>query len=211
MFFGGDEAGKGPALGPLVIGAVALDGTGIKKLKEVGVRDSKAYFSNRARESHAKLIEKVALATKVLVVPAATLNKLKTKYEISLNKMLEMFYQRVFKDLVNKAGVPEAIYIDAFEVPELLQRAIGIIVKTKIIAEREADTKYLPVMAASVLAKTTREKEIEKLRRGYGNFGSGYPSDPKTQKWLRDWYKEKKSWPPIVREFWETIKRIEAQ
>jgi ribonuclease HII len=39
-------------------------------------------------------------------------------------------------------------------------------------------------VAASILAKVTREEEVEKIKERYtkyGDIGSGYPSDPKTK------------------------------
>jgi ribonuclease HII len=61
------------------------------------------------------------------------------------------------------------------------------------------------VAAASIIAKETREIELRKLHKEYGDFGSGYPSDPKTREWLINWKKKNKEWPRIVRTKWSTI------
>ncbi|HEX7598918.1 MAG TPA: hypothetical protein VF518_11930, partial [Polyangia bacterium] len=45
LVLGVDEAGRGPALGPMVLAAVALDGKGATLLARHGVRDSKAFGS----------------------------------------------------------------------------------------------------------------------------------------------------------------------
>ncbi|WP_457753524.1 ribonuclease HII, partial [Thermococcus sp.] len=81
----------------------------------------------------------------------------------------------------------------------------------KIIAEHKADAKYLPVSAASILAKVTRDKAIEKLKKQYGEIGSGYPSDPRTRKFLEEYYKEHGEFPPIVRKSWKTLRKIEEK
>jgi ribonuclease HII len=74
----------------------------------------------------------------------------------------------------------------------------------KIVCEHKADFNYPVVSAASILAKVTRDAEIEKIKQQIGlDFGSGYPSDPNTvaflQKHVLDFKKER-----IFRESWST-------
>jgi ribonuclease HII len=40
------------------------------------------------------------------------------------------------------------------------------------------------------------------------DFGSGYPSDPKTKKFLADWYSEHEEFPDFVRHSWKTAENI---
>ena len=51
-------------------------------------------------------------------------------------------------------------------------------------------------------------KLIEEIHEKYGNFGSGYPSDVRTIKFLRDFIKKYKKAPKFARKSWETTKRI---
>jgi ribonuclease HII len=60
------------------------------------------------------------------------------------------------------------------------------------------------VGAASVLAKVKRDEEIEKIIEEHGDIGSGYPSDPKTQKYLHEYVQKHKRLPPFTRIFWST-------
>ena len=78
----------------------------------------------------------------------------------------------------------------------------------KIISENKADSNYVVVGAASIIAKVTRDNEIEKLAKKYGDFGSGYPADPNTQKYLEDYVKENKRLPPFSRIFWKTCENV---
>ena len=78
----------------------------------------------------------------------------------------------------------------------------------KIVAEHRADEKYIPVAAASILAKVLRDEHIELLKKVYGDLGSGYPSDPRTRNWLKRYYEEHGELPPIVRRSWSTIKKV---
>ncbi|MCK4614298.1 MAG: ribonuclease HII, partial [Thermoplasmata archaeon] len=81
----------------------------------------------------------------------------------------------------------------------------------RIISEHKADTKYPAVSAASIVAKVTRDREMEKLRQEYGELGSGYPSDPITRAYLLDLFRKGKELPPFVRRSWETIKKIREE
>jgi ribonuclease HII len=60
------------------------------------------------------------------------------------------------------------------------------------------------VAAASIIAKTTRDGIVESLHNDYGDFGSGYPSDPKTKAYILEML-AKESLPCIVRKSWKTI------
>jgi ribonuclease HII len=46
---------------------------------------------------------------------------------------------------------------------------------------------------------------LEALKAAWGDFGSGYPSDPATKAWLAAHAKTGKPWPDFVRTRWETI------
>jgi len=80
--------------------------------------------------------------------------------------------------------------------------------KTELIGENKADEKYPIVSAASILAKVKRDRIIEDLKEEFGDFGSGYMSDPKTQRFLKDSYQEKQSFPQIVRHKWSSVQKF---
>ena len=64
------------------------------------------------------------------------------------------------------------------------------------------------VSAASILAKVQRDHCIEQLKQEVGvDFGSGYPSDPKTRTALKNWIAEDKL-PEFVRKTWGTIQNL---
>jgi len=82
------------------------------------------------------------------------------------------------------------------------------------VAENFADRKYPVVSAASIIAKVERDKEIKKLHKKYGFFGSGYTSDERTIRFLKDWIKKNKEFPDIVRKTWvtaEELKKLKEQ
>ncbi len=203
---GADETGKGPVIGPLVIAAVALDKKGESILKKVGIQDSKKYSSKKTLERHANNIKRRAIDYGVEIVPAQILNKLH-QIEINLNYAIALFYQKLLKEAIERND-PEKIIIDDFGAKEIL---LSLLDFENLVIERKADENYIAVSSASVYAKYIHNLEMEKIRVKYGDFGSGTPNDIKTIKWLEDYYRENKKWPPIVRTFWKTIARVEKR
>jgi ribonuclease HII len=80
----------------------------------------------------------------------------------------------------------------------------------QIVSEHKADSSYPVVAAASIVAKVRRDQRIREFHQSYGDFGSGYPNDPKTRRFLTDWIKTHNTYPDIVRKTWETARNISA-
>ena len=79
--------------------------------------------------------------------------------------------------------------------------------KIEVVCEHKADLKYVEVGAASILAKVIRDDAIEEIKKKIKvNFGSGYPSDAVTQKFLKEnWEK----YDGIFRKTWSSYKKHE--
>jgi ribonuclease HII len=69
-----------------------------------------------------------------------------------------------------------------------------------------ADSLNIVVSAASIVAKITRDEEIEKIRKTHCNIGSGYPCDDKTMGFIRDWVSKYKRAPNFARKSWRPLK-----
>ncbi|MEM4810351.1 MAG: hypothetical protein QXS92_00385, partial [Thermofilum sp.] len=74
----------------------------------------------------------------------------------------------------------------------------------RVVARNGADRDFAIVSAASILAKTERDRLVEQLKRLYGDFGSGYPSDPRTREFAEKWLREHGEPPPFARKSWST-------
>lgn len=80
----------------------------------------------------------------------------------------------------------------------------------------KADSIFPVVSAASIAAKVTRDRVINewKFQEKSENlcisndFGSGYPSDPNTVKWLKKHFDHIFGFPDIARFSWNTIKKM---
>jgi len=204
-----DEAGRGPVIGPMVIvGILILSENDINRLDSLGVKDSKM-LTPKKREELFSMIIKIIDDYKILIISPEEIDsriiKHKTLNQLELEKMAEII------NFLN----PDKVYIDCPDINvKRFTRNIKPLIKNdkcEIIAEHDADKKYPIVSAASIIAKVKRDSIIQKMKQKFGDFGSGYPSDPKTKQFLIDFYVRKRTWPPIVRRTWETIKEIEVK
>ncbi|CAD5244340.1 ribonuclease HII [Thermococcus camini] len=201
-----DEAGRGPVIGPMVIAAVVVDERNVPKLEELGVKDSKK-LTPRRRE---KLFDEIISLLDDYVVLELWPEEIDSR-EGTLN---EFEVENFVKALNSLKVKPDVIYIDAADVKEArfgedIRKRLNF--EAGIVAEHKADDKFVPVSAASIIAKVTRDRAIEKLKGEYGEIGSGYPSDPRTRAFLENYYREHGEFPPIVRRSWKTLKKIEEK
>ncbi|MBY8982747.1 MAG: ribonuclease HII [Candidatus Lokiarchaeota archaeon] len=194
----------------MVLCGVCFTKSRLDYLNDIGVKDSKK-LSSAKRETLANLIKINCVCYKELQVSSHEIDK-REKDNISLNK-LEI---NKMVEIINYLK-PDIIYIDAADVNE---SRFGILIKQllsyhpkKVISKHKADERFPIVSAASIIAKHKRDLIINDLRekyinRGYGDLGSGYPSDEKTIKFLREWIRNHKKVPSFARKSWKTTKRI---
>ncbi len=185
-----DEAGRGPVIGSMFVAIVVMDENDLNKLVKLGLTDSKK-LTPRKRKTLYKLILTRAKYVSVKEVKPDEIDKsninlitLEVAKELIMDALKKVKFDIVYVDAIGKVR-----RIDGMGVP--------------IIIEPKADQVYPIVSAASIVAKEFRERHVRDLKRKYGDFGSGYPSDPKTIKWLEQNYDK-----PIVRKKWKTLSRI---
>ncbi len=195
-----DEAGKGPVIGPLVVCGVLCSEREIEILESAGVKDSKKLSRERREELYDLILE--TCNVKVIKFSAEELNELMGIYTI--NQILKRAYVEIIRSLK-----PKVAYIDCPERNvEAFKHEIEEKTGVEVIATHKADEIFTVVSIASVVAKVERDREIDRLKKIYGDFGSGYPSDRRTIEFLRNYLKRHGEFPPIVRKRWRTLKRI---
>ncbi|TFG28989.1 ribonuclease HII [Candidatus Thorarchaeota archaeon] len=201
-----DEAGRGPMIGPMVICGILVGPDRLHELVEIGAKDSKT-LTHRSRLLLKGKIEKITAKIEMRIITADDIDRLRKR--TTLNVIEEIEFASIAKILK-----PKEIYLDAADVnAERFGRTIGelsgIASKgTKIVSEHKADAKYPIVSAASIIAKVQRDLAIERYHEKYGDFGSGYPNDPKTVKFVRNLVRDGKKLPPIIRKSWESVRKI---
>lgn len=213
LIAGVDDAGRGPIIGPLVIAGVLIPDDAQQELRAMGVRDSKILTPEARTRLDARIRN---MATKVTFVEAQPNEIDDFVLHGGRLRRLNFLEARMMGKVIGQLG-PEEAYVDASDVNEA-RYAESIreflpenLRKMKIFSEHHADRTYPVVSASSIIAKVRRDAAIEALRSGYGDFGSGYMTDPKTMGFLREWRRTHADYPPIVRRSWKTIKEIEAE
>jgi len=91
---------------------------------------------------------------------------------------------------------------------DYLKLKINDLSNLEVLCEHKADRDYVAVSAASILAKSVREKEMNVLKEKYGEeIGSGYCSDQLTCNFLEKNFK-KHIESGIFRQTWSTWQRL---
>jgi len=146
---GVDEAGRGPLAGPVYAAAVILDPA--KQIR--GLADSKVLKAER-REVLAERIKERATAWAVAAASVEEIDRL----NIFQASMLAM------RRAVEALGVrPGEAWIDGNQCPRELPCAARAFV--------DGDARFKPISAASILAKTARDKEMRALHERYPAYG----------------------------------------
>ncbi|UCX05156.1 ribonuclease HII [Shewanella glacialimarina] len=154
---GVDEVGRGPLVGDVVTAAVILDPT--KPI--IGLNDSKKLTEKRRNSLYQDII---ANALAVSVGRA-------TPTEIDQINILQATMLAMQRAVAGLAIVPERVLVDGNRVPDF-----GIVAHAII----KGDGLVAAISAASIIAKVTRDKEMDELDAKYPQYGfakhKGYPT-----------------------------------
>lgn len=155
---GTDEAGRGPLAGPVVAAAVLLpDDVVIPKLN-----DSKK-LSERMRDTLFEQIIEQAIDYQIAIVDEATIDRL---------NILHASMEAMRRAVCALSPTPDKVLVDGNRLPPDLPCPAEALVK--------GDARSLPIAAASVLAKVTRDRLMIELDAEYPGYGfaqhKGYPT-----------------------------------
>ncbi|MGQ0795238.1 MAG: ribonuclease HII [Nitrosopumilaceae archaeon] len=198
---GVDDAGRGSVLGPLVIAGVSIERSKIKHLSSIGVRDSKQLSPSKRENLYKKIIYLVDDYYVARISPRL-IDKSVRKNQ--LNNLEAQYMAKVISKLK-----PSSSYVDSCDVnPVRFGKKISKLAQSgRIYSKHHADSKFVVVSAASIVAKVNRDKEIEKLRQKH-DLGSGYPSDSKTMQFVRNWITIHGTAPQFVRTSWKPVRLL---
>jgi ribonuclease HII len=157
MVAGVDEAGRGPLAGSVVAAAVILDPA--RPIE--GLNDSKK-LTEKARDRLAVLIRERAVAWAVAEASVAEIDTL------NIHHATLLAMRRAVETL---AVMPDAIEVDGLYCPQVSMRATAIV---------QGDSSVAAIAAASILAKTVRDAQMQELHERYPMYGldqhKGYPT-----------------------------------
>lgn len=188
---GVDEAGRGPLAGPLVVAAVVLP----KDCFINGLNDSKQ-ISAKKRDSLYEEVMKIAIDIEVNIVSISNID------ELNIYRATQQAMEQVISSLKTRVNVA---LIDAMPVHVESIKSASIV---------HGDALSASIAAASIIAKVTRDRIMERLDKVYPEYGyagnKGYGSAGHMEairvngatRWHRRSYEPIKSMnlPPVERE-----------
>ena len=198
---GVDDAGRGSMIGPMVIAGISIEKKNIPKLRKLGVRDSKK-LSPKKRELLYKEIINIVDDYHVIRIPPKTIDKY--VFEHNLNHLEAKKMAAVITHLKS-----EISYVDSCDVnaTRFGREISDLSNKSKVRSYHYADSRFVVVSAASIIAKVSRDRSIARLNKNY-QFGSGYPSDKKSVNFVKKLVSTKKPLPSSVRKSWKPVQKI---
>ena len=205
-----DEAGKGPVIGSMFIGFAIIN---LEKkedlesynihLQDKGVCDSKKLSPTNRQLIFNQL--KDNLDMKFVQLSPGIIDQ-NNKDNGKLNDLEVSAIAQIVNSEKPNLVIIDALTANPLKFKEKLKSVFTV--DCEIISENKADSKYPLVSAASIIAKELREQEVSQIKNNLSiDFGSGYPSDPKTIEFLKKYYADKKVLP-FVRTSWETYKKL---
>lgn len=183
---GVEEAGRGPIIGPLVMAITSCDKSKEKELSLMGIKDSKMLTPKKREELFEKIIK--ICEYEIMIISNVEVDEAVNSKTDNLNKLEARTSAQLINKLALKVKIDEVmldcptVSLDKYskEVSSQVDNK-----KIKVISENKADINHPIVSAASILAKVTRDREVEKIKEDLGiDIGSGYPADPKTKEFV---------------------------
>jgi ribonuclease HII len=171
------------------------------RLKAMKVKDSKL-LTKIQREDLFDKIKDIAKSFEIISTYPEEVDKAVNGDDgLNLNKLEAVKTAEIINKLNPEKAIIDAPSNNIKSYKEYLSNLIKN-KKIKLILEHKADLNYVIVGAASILAKVTRDREIELIKKRIKvDFGSGYMADPKTANFLEKYHEEhaelfRKSWMP---------------
>ncbi len=187
VIIGVDEAGRGPAIGPLVVSSICIPSGDLLHLESVGAKDSKAMSSKKRTEVESLILrESKKRDWRVCRIPISAKSIDEERAVKSLNSIeIERFVQAILE--VSDYDSTGWVHVDLLgSNPSNFSKMMGGRISElrpglQVKSEVGMDAKCASTGAASILAKVMRDSRILEISEEVGfDVGSGYPSDSKT-------------------------------
>lgn len=216
---GVDEAGRGPVLGPLVVGILSIPSEDESMLVEQNISDSKHHSAKKRIEQYEWIVEQSNQRDwyiDTIICPPSRIDN--AVYGQGLNLLEVDLFASILNRHNAKIAAPWNITLDACDVNEerfthrISERIQEWPVENATMhSEHKADANHRIVGGASIVAKVVRDRIMEELQQELGfSIGSGYPSDPNTIKALPKLITSDNIHPEL-RWSWATVERYWTQ
>ncbi|EKC99140.1 hypothetical protein A1Q2_06544 [Trichosporon asahii var. asahii CBS 8904] len=211
-----DEAGRGPVLGPMVYACAFCPMSFKPTLEGLGFDVRQSLWE--AFDVHPELCYSSST-----LAPQAISAAMLRKVPINLNQQAQDATMGLIRAALDRGINVQECFVDALGPSQVWQDKLSAEFPTiKFLVCPKADSLFKIVGAASIVAKVTRDRYIEGWVDAEGPMpgsagagdeeaeelirGSGYPSDPKTQAFLRQQLDPVFGYRGMVRFSWATVK-----
>lgn len=143
-----DEAGRGPLMGPVVAAAVVLG----ESFDVMGIDDSKKLSAVQRENLYAQIVDR----SEAYGIGMASVEEID---ELNILNATKLAMKRALENL---GILPDHLLIDALRLEGVSTDQTAII---------KGDQKSLSIAAASILAKVTRDKIVDKISEDYPDYG----------------------------------------
>ena len=225
MYLGVDEAGKGPVLGPMIAAAVIADPATLP----ADVDDSKRIAPERREAIDEEIASLDRAAVGVASVDPAEIDRSDTDMNTLTVRGQARAVRAALVDRPAAVAEPVRVVADAGDTSEerfarRLREFVegnaesdppdgGPFPPVDVTAAHGADEDDPVVGAASVVAKVARDRRMAAINAEYPEYddlGSGYPSDPATRSFLREYVADTGEIPDCARRSWATCDDVLA-
>lgn len=166
---GSDEVGTGDVFGPIVVCSVLVKPEQISFLKQIGVKDSKKLSLHRINEIISHIKDKIIYSIQIL--SPSKYNFLYKKYGFNnIKTLLALSHNKAILELFKKHKEQAIVILDQFVSSKNYFHYLRNEkeVYKEIIFETKAESKYLSVALASILARKYFLKEMLNLSNEIG-------------------------------------------
>jgi ribonuclease HII len=199
LTLGIDEAGRGPAIGPMVMAAVAIDSRTAAMLTRKGLRDSKTYGAGD--DAHAIRSELAAeIRTRAKFVATIEVEHTEIDERVMRNELNVLERELAIK-MIESAPSCDKIIADGKRMFSALCLRYAHFVSCD-----HAEDAHASVAAASVVAKALRDERFNRIRARYepelGPIAGGGYSNAATRAWVRAYVERYRRLPDEARRSW---------
>ncbi|AEE14087.1 ribonuclease HII/HIII [Thermodesulfobium narugense DSM 14796] len=164
FYIGSDESGKGDYFGPLVVAGVEMTGDNLRSLESSGIKDSKALNEERIFCLESEIINSKVLYKRITLLP----EKYNNMYEFyksknaNLNDILaRLHFETISYFLDEKSSFK--VVVDKFSVNSGLEKKFLKYKNVKFFEVVRAESEFLFVAAASILARAEFLRQMKRL------------------------------------------------
>ncbi|KAJ2087532.1 hypothetical protein IW138_004902 [Coemansia sp. RSA 986] len=220
---GVDEAGRGPVLGPMVYAACYCKDSYYQELSSLGFADSKQLSEQQRtrlfkRLQHEPQINDHAGWAVRSISPHDISVSMLRRAKYNLNALAHDATILLLTQVIRVQRIHVTrVFVDTVGPPASYQRKLEqLFPGIQFTVAKKADSLYPIVSAASVCAKVIRDAHLEHwvfaepgVQKSVSRaFGSGYPGDPSTIKWLKSSVDPVFGYPDIIRFSWSTCVKL---